>query len=496
MVELAPFYIMVLHGPSLLVEAFNPNYADLMRGYEVQGRPFEFVFDLFWENGLPIVRLAYEVYQQDVTRVTPRILTRMQQPESNITESFFVYTLVPSHDASGKVSGVIIYAKDETEQRAREIEEDRARLQMIFDHTDVAALALYDATSAALIMGSPHYLDLIAHAKQFDVQSLIGLKWPDLTLIESPVQAMARWDEVMTKHVQTHVSEIHLQLTPGGPETVIDYYLTPIMDRDNPEAVRFVLVSAIEVTEQTQAREEVEQLNRLKDEFFSLASHELRTPLTSIVGNAELLRRSFNRLSSAEAPKANYERDRNIIDRILHQTSRLTRLIDEMLDITRIRSEQFEIKMQEHSNVVEIVKRVVENYAVGADHPLSLNAKEEAMIGYFDESRVEQVLGNLIGNAFKYSEVGKPVEVSIERMGNEVVVAVKDAGYGISQEQQQHIFDRFYRVHSQGYADVEGLGLGLFICHEIVTKLGGRIWLESEPGEGSTFYFSLPLEEE
>ncbi len=167
-----------------------------------------------------------------------------------------------------------------------------------------------------------------------------------------------------------------------------------------------------------------------------------------------------------------------------------------MLDITRIRSEQFEVNLQERNNVIEVARRVVENYAVVADHPLSLNTKEEKLIGFFDESRVEQVLGNLIGNAFKYSEAGKPVEVFVELMGNEAVIAVKDEGYGISKEQQSHIFDRFYRVHSQGYADIKGLGLGLYICHEIVTKLGGRIWLESEPGEGSTFYFSLPLEEE
>ncbi len=93
MVGLAPFYIMVLRGPNLLVDAFNPSYADLMQGHEVQGRPFDVVFDLFWEAGLPIVHLAYEVYQQDVTRVTPRILTRVRQTNGEIVESYFVYTL-------------------------------------------------------------------------------------------------------------------------------------------------------------------------------------------------------------------------------------------------------------------------------------------------------------------------------------------------------------------------------------------------------------------
>jgi two-component system CheB/CheR fusion protein len=498
MVELAPFYIMVLRGPNLLVDAFSPNYANLMQGYEVQGRPFETVFELFWEPGMPIVRLAYEVYMQDTTRITPRILMRVRQASGDVVENYFVYTLVPSHDAHGKVSGVIIYAKNETEERVREIEVERARLKLVFDHTDIAALALFDAVSTELLLGSPHYLDLIAKTKELDPSSLIGRKWHELTLIAPPEEASSLWDEAMASHVQVRVSEIHLKLSPDTPETVLDCYLTPIMDSDKPGDVRFMLVSAIEVTEQTQAREEIEQLNRLKDDFLSLASHELRTPLTSIVGNTELLQRNLRRMSNAGGgeSKGNFERERSTIDRILHQTTRLTRLIDEMLDITRIRSEQFEVIAEETGNIVEAVRRVVENYAVGADHPLSFNAKEETIMGSFDGARMEQLLGNLINNAFKYSEAGKPVDVSVERIGNEAMISVKDEGRGIDQEQQTHIFDRFYRVHPSNHTNVEGLGLGLYICHEIVTKLGGRIWLESEPGQGSTFYVSLPLEEE
>src|SRR5947209_7781367 len=148
MVELAPFYIMVLRGPNLIVEAYNPRYAQILKGREVHGRPLEIVFELFWEEGIPIVRAAHEVFRQGITHTTPRVLTRVPNTNGGYSESYFVYTLVPSHDAGGKVSGVIIYAVDETQHRVRELMEERERLRLIFEHSDMAAFALYDSQTA------------------------------------------------------------------------------------------------------------------------------------------------------------------------------------------------------------------------------------------------------------------------------------------------------------------------------------------------------------
>ncbi len=355
MVELAPFSIMVLRGPTLLVEVFNPRYAGLMKGREVYGRPLEIVFELFWEDGTSIVRLAREVYQQDSIRKTPRILTCWQNIEGEYTNSYFVYTLVPSHDASGKVLGVIIYAADETQQRAREYEEE----------------------------------------------------------------------------------------------------------------------------------------NRLKDEFLALASHELRTPLTSIIGNAELLQLRFKRLNDPE--KEHYAKEEHILDSIIHQTHRLNALIGEMADITSIRNEHFELRNSKNVNIVKLVRQVVEQQNVLADHPISLETQEEKVVVTCDEGRLEQVLNNLISNAIKYSPPGKAVVVGLERKQHEVMFSVRDQGVGISEEQQAHIFERFYRVRTDANERVDGLGLGLYIVYEIVARHGGRMWVESRPGQGSTFFFSLPL---
>ena len=492
MVELAPFYIMVLRGVNLLVEAFNPRYAKILKGREVQGRPLQIVFELFWEEGIPIVRTAHEVFEQGVTRTTPRVLTRVPNNNGEYIESYFVYTLVPSHDASGKVSGVIIYAVDETQQRVKEIMEEREKLRMIFEHSDMAALALYDAQTAELMMGSPRYLDMLASIHNIERNKLIGMKWRELTVTSSSDEVDGLWQKVIETHEPVRLPEMHLSSAQSKQEMVWDYSLIPITASEGQDSMRFTVVSAVDITKQVQARQELMQLNRLKDEFLSLASHELRTPLTSIMGHSELLQRTLKRLDYGEISKSGFTQEVHVLDMIVHQSRRLNHLIEEMMDITRIRSEQFEIKHKENVNIIKLMQRVLEQY-IDSKHEINLVTHDDEIIVNCDEGRIEQVLSNLVSNAIKYSQAGKPIEVRVERDKHEVTIAVRDEGVGISEEQQRHIFERFYRVHNNRNAGIEGLGLGLYIAHEIVVRHGGRMWLESKPGQGSTFYFSLPL---
>src|SRR5262249_55058883 len=197
MVEISPYYIMVLRGPSLVVEAFNPRYAQFFEGRLVQGRPLQEILEAFWEPGLAIIRLALEAYYQDSVRTIPRMLTRLPDTGSEATESYFSYTIVPTHDAGGKVSGAIIYATDETRQRAREAEEEREKLKLIFDNADLAALALYDARTAELLMATPRYLERTANVHHLDPGKLLGHKWQELTLVPSQQNPSRIWKTVL-----------------------------------------------------------------------------------------------------------------------------------------------------------------------------------------------------------------------------------------------------------------------------------------------------------
>ncbi|HJT55702.1 MAG TPA: CheR family methyltransferase [Ktedonobacteraceae bacterium] len=491
MVELAPFYILALRGPELVVEALSPGFEDLLeeRGIPAQGRTLEEVAGFFREFEIPIMRLAREAYQLDAVRTTPRTLVHLPRGHNEYTDNYFAFTIVPSHDAVGRVTGVIIYAADQTLQRASEAEDEFQRLKLIFDNVDMVPLALYDAQSARLLMASPRYLDIASQLHGFKRNELIGRKWIELTVLSSRQEAEKLFKTVLESHTAVSLPEIRLKLAPREEETVWFYNLIPFLNMTREDIVDFVLVTAVEVTEQVRAREEMEQLNKLKDEFFSLASHELRSPLTSILGNTQLLERYVRRGETG----AGREDIVRILDSIIHQIHRLSQFIDEMVDITRIGANMLELHTQENVDIVALTRGILETYSDTADHPLKFEAGEEAITGDWDQARLEQVLNNLVSNAIKYSPSGQPVVVGVERRNGEVVVWVQDEGRGISQEDQAHIFDRFYRTHNGSQASVEGLGLGLYIAHEILVRLGGRMWVESKPGEGSKFYFSLPL---
>ena len=359
------------------------------------------------------MRLAHEVYQQNVTRITSRMLTPVPGLDGEFPANYFVYTLVPSHDAFGKVSGVIIYAVDETAQRAKEIEEERQRLKLIFDHSYRMALALFDAETTELIIGSPRYLETASSVLGSDRNNLIGCKWQDLPFIVSDDEAARLWNDARESRAAVRLPEAHWKTATGEQEITWDYSLTPIMDIEKQNTIRYMLVSAVDVTEQTRARQEIERLNQLKDGFLSLASHELRTPLTSILGNAELLQRDLKQLSRSETQEPAAEREQHILESIIHQAHRLTRLIEEMTDITRIRSQQFELKNRENVNIVELVRRVVEQQGSTSDHPITLETQQEELEVTCDEVRTEQVLNNLLNNAIKYSPAGRPAAVGI-----------------------------------------------------------------------------------
>jgi signal transduction histidine kinase len=251
-----------------------------------------------------------------------------------------------------------------------------------------------------------------------------------------------------------------------------------------------------------------QELDYLKNLFLSTATHELRTPLTAVKGYAQLLERALKKLQDEPALpdvqtfRKDLDRPVRSAEMIIWQVERMNRLVGELLDFSRLHNDKFELELTDKVNLSDLVNRVVEQFsATGENPPLAVTMPPEPIVGYWDEARLEQVLINLISNAFKYNPEKSPVAVGLElrrgenlnREAEEVVIRVQDSGIGIEEEQQPNIFDRFYRVRAGNTANVDGLGLGLYISHEIVARHGGRMWLESQPGKGSTFYFALPI---
>lgn len=227
------------------------------------------------------------------------------------------------------------------------------------------------------------------------------------------------------------------------------------------------------------------QAIELRDTFLSVASHELKTPLTSIYLQFEILKRSTLKTSEND-PKVI-----SLFDRFQSQLERLTRLINELLDVTRIASGKMDLHL-ENVELEKIVRDICANFeseAVQKGSPITLTVKEPVS-GSWDLNRVEQVVMNLVSNAIKYGNK-KPIEVTILKNVKYAMVQIKDNGLGIAPEDQARIFQRFERATES--SSISGLGLGLFICNEIILRHGGDIKVESTLGEGSTFTIRLPF---
>lgn len=244
------------------------------------------------------------------------------------------------------------------------------------------------------------------------------------------------------------------------------------------------------------------QIEKLKDDFISVVSHELRTPLTSIKGYTQhLIRRMERRLRekhrmqqeiavpSAELPESYDLRSLNIVQ---GQAEHLERLVSDLLDLSRVQWGELDLHYSRFYLADLLVECVRLAQASAEQHVISLDiqVKDSAIEG--DRQRISQVVGNILDNAVKYSPNGGQVIVRLEEQEGGYLVSIIDQGIGISREYLDHIFERFYRVRNTASRPYSGIGLGLYVAKAIVERHGGRIWLASNQGPGSTFCFTLP----
>ncbi|MBN1250356.1 MAG: PAS domain S-box protein [Anaerolineae bacterium] len=225
----------------------------------------------------------------------------------------------------------------------------------------------------------------------------------------------------------------------------------------------------------------------LKDTFISIVSHELKTPVAIIKGYAETLLNPRARGNPALVEE--------MLSDIIQESDRLARLVDDLLDASRLQAGGLPFRDVEEVDLRMIAQRVVERYAPRTNkHELVLAFPETFPTVQGDAQRLEQVLDNLVSNAIKYSPRGGEVEIAGRHDPAEIVVSVSDEGVGIPLDEQERIFDRFYRVEGPETRAVSGTGLGLYLTRAIVEAHGGRCWVSSAPGQGSTFYVALPRE--
>jgi len=234
---------------------------------------------------------------------------------------------------------------------------------------------------------------------------------------------------------------------------------------------------------------EIREHERRKDDFIVMASHELKTPITSIKGYVQLLFALFHEYQKTkELPSE--EAVSSSLGVIEKQINKLTRLLSELLDLSRIERGKLELDEKEF-NLNELVAETIDEIRQTAPARVIefRDGPSANIVG--DRDRIGQVMTNLLSNALKYSSEPDPVTVELSKDGDFTSVRVSDRGIGISEAEQQKIFERFYRVEGKSEQTYPGFGIGLYIAHEIVTRHGGTLCVESEKGVGSVFEFRL-----
>ncbi len=427
--------------------------AERIYGYSAQEMIGQSVTRLFPPDGLEEFAHIMEHIRRG-ERVEHQKTKRVCKDGTVLTVSV---TISPVKDESGVITGASAIARDITEQERLE-----TRSQQLFA-SNLIGICVTDA-QGTLLEANQALLDLMGYTREEWQAGAIPLDdasapFPRLLLLEA-----------MHKAESADPQEMLLR-RKSGKELSVLVAMTCVDSTGT--CIGFVL----DISER-------KALERRKDEFIGMASHELKTPVTSLKGFLGLLQRL---LADQENKKVLH-----YLVRMDAQIDKLTTLINDLLDISRMQNGHL-IYRKERVEVDSLVQEIMENVQETTQtHHLRLEGQSRADV-FGDRDRLGQVLINLLTNAIKYSPKADMVIVHLAADEQQVLVRVQDFGLGIAKEHQHKIFERFYQVIDPEEKTYPGLGLGLAICREIVNRHGGRLWVESQKGKGSTFHLSLPL---
>jgi signal transduction histidine kinase len=354
--------------------------------------------------------------------------------------------------------------------------------------TTIKAILQLDGNEVtAVTTGADALAQLREH--EFDVV-LTDLRLDDLDGIEILRETQKLWPDTVSIMLTGYASlESAVTALRSG---AYDYLIKP----SDVDELRATIGRALERRRLRQRLVELEQLDKLKTQFLSMASHELRTPLTAVSGFMQIARRRMSRLAgSVEVPQAwrdEAQKADETLEMANRQSKKLARLIDELLDVSRLQQGRVEMRLAE-IDLADVVREVAERMRLlSKGHEIEAKIEGSAPI-VADRDRIEQVFENLVGNAIKYSPESGRIDVSLRVNGSNAIVSVRDEGIGVAPGEVEKIFGLFYRSPDPRADHVGGLGLGLYISREIVSRHHGRLWAERNADAGTTFHVTLPL---
>lgn len=364
---------------------------------------------------------------------------------------------------------------DAQEELLDRVQDNHRRLQSV----------IQTMPEAVMVARPPHGLIVTSNAaaqRMFGLTNqsnqLISRRVDQLRVTSDPPDAVPVMPMVQAMIEGVTVTGVELIVrTPGGVQTPVVASAAPLRTDDGD------IDAVVGVFQDVAPLKEAE---RLRDEFISVVSHELRSPLTPIRGFAQIIARDLDR-------EGNHDQHVAWLDTLQRHTDRLTRLVDDLLDVSRMRAERLTV-LREHVDLVDICRSLVGSRRASQNtHEIAFRTNAESIPALLDEDRIHQVIDNLVGNAIKYTD-GGTVTLSLEEHNPEgdIRIQVSDQGLGIPAKERESLFTAFYRSRSANESAVPGLGLGLYIVRELVEAHHGVISVDEAPGGGARFTIDLP----
>ncbi|AMP98080.1 hypothetical protein AY601_1153 [Pedobacter cryoconitis] len=471
LIQEAPVAIGVLHGRDLVVETANQKILQVWgKTKQIVGLPLAVALPEL--EGQPFLGILDKVYTSGKAFYANEI-SAMLEHGGELKKIFFNVVYQPVAGLDGAVSDILVVAVDVTEQ---------VNSRKLVEKSEQHFRRLADLVPAKISNALPNGEVTFFNKQWLDFG---GMSFEDLR--DFGYHQMMHSDEIAafqaglaeaSRNGVPHISEMRFKNIDGDYIWHLNV-ASPILD-DQGKITMWVCS-----TTNIQSLKEEEQR---KSDFVSMLSHELKTPVTSIKGHVQLLLRLLARETGSEfLGKLNSSLSR--IDALLLQ---LTGLIGDMLDLSRIDAGRMDLK-KDRFFIDGLVTEVVEDFRLShQQHFFHLTIDNNIEITA-DRDRISQVLINLIANAIKYSPSSKVVDISVALAEDEVLLSVKDYGIGIEEKDQKKVFDRFFRVEGHNEKYYSGFGIGLFLVHNIVSRHGGRISVESQRNKGSLFTVHLPV---
>jgi len=480
------FPMFVWWGPGL-TKIYNDAYIPILgqRHPSAFGRPAREVWHEIWEVLGPQVEA---VMQRGEATWNERVLLMMER-NGFTEETYFTWSYSPIHDEQGKICGLFCACVEETSRVFVERERDRLvqeaqdavrTLQTWFDNAP-GFIALLRGPKFVFEMVNRAYYQLVGH------RPLLGKSVFD-ALPDIRDQGFDQLLDQVYHERKPYIARglrVVLQPEPGARtiERYVDVSYQPVFNAAGQ--VEGIFAQGHDVTEQVLAANALKQADQRKDEFLATLAHELRNPLAPVRQAAFL----------AKAPGVPQERKAWALDVIERQVSHMTLLIDDLLDVSRISRGKLELRLEEMS-LRDVMAAAVETTRPLLDekaHRLTVDYPDADVRLLVDPVRIAQVISNLLSNAAKYTDTGGEIVLSARVQDNEVVIAVKDNGIGLSATDLQEIFGMFSQVSSALDRAEGGLGIGLALTRGLAALHGGRVEARSAGrGQGSEFVVTLP----